>query len=111
MSLEALFCDIDGFCQNFLPQCLLYSIINDQGELLAFHLTPGNVDDRRPVPYLTQKLSGDKGHISKRLFQTLFEKGLQLITPIRKNRHIASCLYSISSCCADALSLKLSMTN
>lgn len=50
MSLEALFCDIDGFCQNFLPQCLLYLIINDQGELLAFHLTPGNVDDRRPLP-------------------------------------------------------------
>lgn len=67
----------------------LHLVINDRGELLAFRLTPGNVDDRRPVPQLTKKLSGkrfgDKGYISKRLFQTLFEKGLQLITPIRKN--------------------------
>lgn len=69
----------------------LHLVTNDRGELLAFRLTPGNVDDRRPVPQLTKKLSGkrfgDKGYISKRLFQTLFEEGLQLITPIRKNRH------------------------
>lgn len=67
----------------------LHLIINDRGELLAFHLTPGNVDDRRPVPQLTKALSGklfgDKGAISKRPFQDLFDRGLQLITPIRKN--------------------------
>lgn len=66
-------------------------VINDRGELLAFRLTPGNVDDRRPVPQRTKKLSGklfgDKGYSSKRLFQTLFEEGLQLITPIRKNMY------------------------
>ena len=28
----------------------LHLIINDRGELLAFKLTPGNVDDRKPVP-------------------------------------------------------------
>lgn len=54
-------------------------------------MTPGNVDDRQPVPHLTEglsgKLFGDKGYISKHLFQVLFEKGLQLITPIRKNMH------------------------
>lgn len=69
----------------------LHLIINERGELLAFRLTPGNVDDRRPVPELTRgltgKLFGDKGYLSKRLFQTLFEEGLQLITPIRKNMH------------------------
>src|SRR5215208_6714488 len=27
----------------------LHLIVNDCGELLAFHLTPGNVDDRKPV--------------------------------------------------------------
>jgi hypothetical protein len=67
----------------------LHLVVNDRGELLAFQLTPGNVDDRRPVPQLAKalcgKLFGDKGYISKRLFQTLFEEGLQLITPIRKN--------------------------
>jgi Transposase DDE domain len=28
----------------------LHLVVNDQGELLAFCLTPGNVDDRHPVP-------------------------------------------------------------
>jgi hypothetical protein len=67
----------------------LHRVVNDRGELLAFRLTPGNVDDRRPVPQLIRglagKLFGDKGYLSKRLFQALFEEGLQLITPIRKN--------------------------
>lgn len=52
-------------------------------------LTPGNVDDRRPVEALTHdlfdKLFGDKGYISQDLFKTLFERGLQLITSLRKN--------------------------
>ena len=43
----------------------LHLIINDRGELLAFKLTPGNVDDRKPVPEMTQgifgKLFGDRG--------------------------------------------------
>ena len=67
----------------------LHLVVNDQGELLAFRFTPGNVDDRKPVPELTKgllgKLFGDKGYISKALFEGLFAKGLQLITPIRKN--------------------------
>ncbi len=67
----------------------LHLVVNDRGELLAFRVTPGNVDDRRPVPDLTKGLSGkifgDRGYISKKLFETLFEEGLQLITPIRKN--------------------------
>ena len=36
----------------------LHLIINNKGELLAFKLTPGNVDDRKPVPDLTQDLIG-----------------------------------------------------
>jgi len=43
----------------------LHLIINDRSELLAVKLTPGNVDDRAPVPEmaksLTGKLFGDKG--------------------------------------------------
>ena len=67
----------------------LHLIVNDQGELLALQLTPGNTDDRKPVPQMTKKLwgklIGDRGNLSQVLFEQLFAQGLQLITPIRKN--------------------------
>jgi transposase len=67
----------------------LHLIINDRGELLGVQLTAGNVDDRRPVPTLAKRLVGrligDKGYISAALFARLWEHGLQLITPIRRN--------------------------
>lgn len=69
----------------------LHLVVNDRGELLAFRITPGNVDDREPVSELTQgltgKLIGDRGYISSKLFQALWERGLQLVTKIRKNMH------------------------
>jgi IS5 family transposase len=67
----------------------LHFVINDRGEILAFYLTPGKVDDRQPVPDLTQglfgKLFADKGYLSLKLFEVLFERGLELITAVRKN--------------------------
>ena len=67
----------------------LHIVINDLGELLAVRLTPGNVDDRAPVPQLTQrvfgKLFGDKGYISKALFTELFERDVQLVTKLKTN--------------------------
>jgi len=67
----------------------LHLVVNELGELLSFYLTPGNVDDRRPVPRLAKKLFGklfgDKGYISQKLVSLLFDQNLQLITPIRKN--------------------------
>ena len=67
----------------------LHIVINDKGELMAFKITKGNVDDRNPVPDLTKgligKLVGDKGYISNNLFLELWEDGLQLITKIKKN--------------------------
>lgn len=69
----------------------LHLVVNDRGELLAFQITPGNVDDRRPVDELTQgltgKLVGDRGYISQQLFKVLWDRGLQLITKLRKNMH------------------------
>jgi Transposase DDE domain len=66
----------------------LHLVTNDCGELLGLRLTPGNVDDRHPVPELVKelfgKLFGDKGYISQALFETLFEQGVQLITKLRK---------------------------
>ena len=56
---------------------------------MAFQLTAGNVDDRKPVPNLVKtligKLVGDKGYISQKLFDTLLQHGLQLVTKIKKN--------------------------
>ena len=68
----------------------LHLLVNDRGELLAFCLTPGNVDDRRPVPRLVRrlfgKLFGDRGYISQALAQQLFTtQGVLLITKLRKN--------------------------
>jgi hypothetical protein len=69
----------------------LHLVVNDRGELLAFRITPGNVDDREPVPELTQgltgKLIGDRGYISSQLFHIRWERGLHLVTKIRKNMH------------------------
>ena len=43
----------------------LHAVINHQGELLSIRLTPGKVDDRKPLPDLVQTLFGklyaDKG--------------------------------------------------
>lgn len=67
----------------------LHLIINDRGEILAYMLTGGNIDDRVPMKNLCQnlfgKLFGDKGYISSQLFAELYEKGVQLITRLRAN--------------------------
>lgn len=68
----------------------LHLVVNDRGELLAFCLTPGNVDDRRPVPRLVRrlfgKLFGDRGYISQALAEHLFTtQGILLVTKVRKN--------------------------
>jgi hypothetical protein len=68
----------------------LHLVINDYGELLACQITPGNVDDRTPVPRLCKRLFGkliaDRGYVSQPLFQQLLDTfGVQLITKLRKN--------------------------
>jgi hypothetical protein len=68
----------------------LHLIFNDRGELLNLMLTPGNIDDRKPVPKLAKDLVGklfaDKGYISKQLFEELLRTfNIQLITGIRSN--------------------------
>lgn len=67
----------------------LHIVINDKGELMAFKVTQGNVDDRIPVPDLVKglvgKIVGDKGYISQNLFIQLWDQGLKLVTKIKKN--------------------------
>ncbi len=66
----------------------LHLVINDKAEIMAFRLTEATTDDRVPVEDLTQsligKLVGDKGYIKKALSEALFERGLQVITRVKK---------------------------
>jgi len=69
----------------------LHLIVNEYGDLVAFDITPGNIDDRniKVMKKLTKNLSGklfaDRGYISKSLFDFLFSQGLRLFTKARKN--------------------------
>ena len=68
----------------------LHLVVNDRGELLNIQLTPGNTDDRTPVPKLLQQLFGkvfaDKGYVSQTLAKQLLQTaGIQLITKLKRN--------------------------
>lgn len=68
----------------------LHVVINQHGALLACQLTPGNVDDRRPVPKLAQRLwgrlFGDKGYLSQSLTRELLQtRQLRLVTHLKRN--------------------------
>ena len=65
-------------------------VVNDRGEWLNILLTPGNTDDRTPVPKLLQQLFGkvfaDKGYVSQKLAKQLLKTtGIQLITQLKRN--------------------------
>jgi hypothetical protein len=66
-------------------------IINDSGEICAFYLSRGNVDDRDPEVIdrlcreLWGKLFGDRGYISRELFERLYLRGIKLITRLKRN--------------------------
>lgn len=67
----------------------LHIVINHSGELVGARVTPGNVDDRKPVPSLASRLwgtlYGDKGYLSQALTELLEQRNLQLITKVKKN--------------------------
>ena len=69
----------------------LHLIINEQGEILSFCLTSGNVDDRNEavMDSLTKEIFGklfaDRGYISQKLFENLLKKDITLITRAKKN--------------------------
>ena len=86
-------------------------VVNELGQILNAHLTPGNVDDRRPVPELLQgmfgKFFGDRGYVSHKLAHQLLEDfGIQFFAKPRRNmrsRHAG-----VSPACAiDLLKNKL----
>ena len=68
----------------------LHLVVNDRGELLRVALTPGNTDDRKPVPKLAHSLFGklfaDKGYLSAALTEELLTTfGVHLLTPLKRN--------------------------
>lgn len=68
----------------------LHLVVNELGQLLNVNLTPGNVDDRRPVPDLLQGLFGkifaDRGYVSQKLATQLLEElGIQFFAKPRRN--------------------------
>lgn len=67
----------------------LHIVINETGGLVGAMLSPGNLDDRKPVPQLTRHMTGllfgDKGYLSQALFDQLMQRGLKLVTSVRRN--------------------------
>ena len=68
----------------------LHVVTNHHGELLAYQLTPGNVDDRRPVPKLAERLwgrlFGDRGYLSQPLTRELLQtRRVRLVTHLKRN--------------------------
>jgi hypothetical protein len=67
----------------------VHVVINNLGELIAFKITRGSVNDGSAASSLLSMLEGlafgDKGYIGKKLFDELLKKGLKLITRKRKN--------------------------
>lgn len=60
----------------------LHLVVNEHGELLNLQITPGNVDDRKPVPDLLNSLFGkvfaDRGYVSQKLaIELLKELGIE----------------------------------
>ncbi len=67
----------------------LHLVINHTGALLDVALTPGNIDDRKPLRTFAERLHGslygDRGYLSKAIREALREQGVNLVYKVRKN--------------------------
>lgn len=68
----------------------LHLVVNERGELLNLQITPGNIDDRKPVPDLLKSLFGkvfaDRGYVSASLAEQLLqENGIEFFAKPRRN--------------------------
>jgi hypothetical protein len=67
----------------------LHFVINHKGQIMALKITPGNTADSTVLDEISQHLRGklyaDKGYISREVFTKLWQRGLHLITGIRRN--------------------------
>jgi hypothetical protein len=66
----------------------LHVVTNNKGQITAFKLSTGNVDDRKPVIEMIKSLKGlmfgDRGYLGKELKKLLEELGIDLITKQKK---------------------------
>jgi transposase len=74
-----------GWCYGFK----LHLLVDDCGNILSFHITRGNIDDRTPVSSMLKnvvgKVFGDRGYISKKLTELIACDDVELITTVKKN--------------------------
>ena len=67
----------------------LHLRIHHKGQIMAFRITDGSRDDRKLLEDMTAALQGkifaDQGHVSKSLLERLWQRGLHLVTSIRRN--------------------------
>jgi hypothetical protein len=67
----------------------LHFVINHKGQIMALKITPGNIADSTVLDEISRHLAGkvfaDKGYVGKELFKTLWQRGLHLITGVRRN--------------------------
>ncbi|NRB10097.1 MAG: IS982 family transposase [Rickettsiaceae bacterium] len=67
----------------------LHMIINNKGEIMAIKISKENKSDLSAVKDLVKGLNGtiygDKGYISRKLFEELYSSGLKIFTSIRKD--------------------------
>jgi hypothetical protein len=67
----------------------LHFVINHKGHIMALKITPGNTADSAVLDEITRHLRGkryaDKGYIGRALFNKRWQRGLHLITSIRRN--------------------------
>lgn len=76
-----------GWCHGFR----LHVLCNDCGEVITFCLTRASVDDRDErvwtvfARHLYGKVFADRGYISPRLFESLFDRGIHLVHGLRSN--------------------------
>jgi hypothetical protein len=66
----------------------LHLVIAPTGELVKVKLTPGNKDDRKALETMTEglfgKVCGDRGYLGKDFATKLADKGIQMITRLKK---------------------------
>src|SRR5919112_6647422 len=67
----------------------LHAVCDPRGQLVSLRITPGNVADVTPAEALLSQLRGlvvaEAAYISTPLREQLWELGLLLLTPLRKN--------------------------
>jgi hypothetical protein len=72
----------------------LHLIINYDDEIIAFSLTPCNMDDRKPLPSMSRRVVGDKSCLAHSRRDDSREVGIDLVNSIRRNmKPQLLCLY------------------